>query len=224
MTNMAKKKSNKYKKDKVLQKNGFFKTIFLTCLTVALTKGCDLLFPSRISIKEVPIEHMVIEHSFDFGDASDDSLVNMRIDNLIKLEQIESKLNSKVEEIVTNQVLLDNVCPNAKGYTLGNSSPYCTIDLIHTKTGFIDSKLKFLDITILNQISFVGVKVFREKDDGSKVFVMDINYLPKIDNTMRIANTLTTGSYLFEIGFTFKKDVNDKYPTFYQQKKYLSII
>ena len=69
---MAKKKQTKSKKDcrgkeKESHKKEILNTVIVAFLTVILTKGCDLLIPSRIKFKDVPIEHMVVEHSFDFG-------------------------------------------------------------------------------------------------------------------------------------------------------------
>ena len=227
---MAKKKQKKKKKDcrgkeKESHKKEILNTVIVAFLTVILTKGCDLLIPSRIKFKDVPIEHMVVEHSFDFGEVQEDSLLESRIENIIKLEEIEQKLDLRRNGFQTNRVLFNNVCPNAKGYTLGNSAPYCTVGLIQsTEGGYIDSKLVFFDNGIVDRISFVGIKVYRENNDGSSVFVMDVNYFPKADNTMRVANTLVKGKYKFEIGFTFKRDADKKYPTFYRQSKLMTVI
>lgn len=227
--NMKKKKRTKRNNNFRREENDSHKKmnlypVFIAVFSIILTKGCDLLIPSRIRFKEVPSESIVVTHSFDFGKGQNDSLLESRIGNIIKLEEIEQKLNLERKGAQTNQVLFNNVCPNAKGYTSGNSSPYCSIDLIQSKDGFIDSKLVFFDNDIIDKISFVGIKVLRESNDGSCVFVMDINYLPKVDNTMRLANTFDKGKYIFEIGFTFKKDIDKKYPTFYMQRKRLSIV
>jgi len=110
---MAKKKQTKSNKDcrgkeKESHKKEILNTVFIAFLTVILTKGCDLLIPSRIKFKDVPIEHMVVEHSFDFGEVQEDSLLESRIENIIKLEEIEQKLDLRRNGFQTNQVLFNN--------------------------------------------------------------------------------------------------------------------
>lgn len=209
--NKSKKSSNKNFKLKSV-----FSTICITVMTVVLTKALDSLFPSKVSFSEVPVEHINIEHSFDFGTYSSDSAINRRIMDLAKIEELENKIDKKTTQ-KPNEIIHDNLSINAKGYSLMNSRAYCSVDIVNSNNGTMDCILSFFDPSIVKDVCFVGVKICRINDDGKKSYVTDCNYKPKDINIMRFSNSFPSGIYSFEIGFTFKKDIEDKYPTFYYQ-------
>lgn len=215
------KKKRKNNETTINIKNALF-TILLTILTVVLTKVFDYLWPSRVSFNEIPTENIVINHSFDFESQLNDSILAARMSNLLKVEQIEERINIR-ESDKSNTVYLENLCPNAKGYSLRSSIPFCRTELKQTSEGFIDSVLDFFDPTIVNNVYFVGLKISQIDSEDKHVYVLDNNYIPRAHNILRVANSFQPGTYEFEIGFTFKKDKDKTYPEFYSQRKIFEI-
>lgn len=179
-----------------------------------------MLFPSKVSFKEVPVEKVIVEQSFDFGYNVDDSMMKQRLINIAQIEAIDEKLD---EDKRPNKIILGDMCPNAKGYTLGNSSPYCTVELNNSSDSIYDFYEYFFDQSIVEQVSFVGIKVEQVNADNSIRMIFDSNYYPKKNNVIRISSDLPSGNYNFRVGFTLKQDINKEFPTFYQQTIRLSI-
>lgn len=215
------KKKRKNKETTINIKSASF-TILVTILTVVLTKVFDCLWPSRVSFKEIPTEHIVVNHSFDFENQLNDSILAARMSNLLKVEQIEKRINIRESE-KSNTVYLENLCPNAKGYSLRSSIPFCRTELKQTSEGFIDSVLDFFDPTIVYNVFFVGLKISKIDSENRHFYVLDNNYIPRAHNILRVASSLQPGKYEFEIGFTFKKDKDKTYPEFYSQRKIFEV-
>lgn len=225
---MAKKKkpssqSNSYQRQKFRKDTAISKVwdVIIILLTIGLTKTCDHFFPSKLSISEIPTETVVVEHKFDFGEAESDSVLNMRLQNLAKVEELESKAKKHSN---VNKMLLDNVCSKAKGYSSGNASAFCDVSVLSDTDNFINIRLHFFEASIVEKVAFVGFKVFRvDPSSGKQYYVMDLMYEPQNDNLMKLSPTLKSGTYVFSVGFTLKKDISETYPTFYSIEKQISI-
>lgn len=195
--------------------------VIIILLTIGLTKTCDHFFPNKLSISEIPTETVIVEHKFDLGDAESDSLLNLRLQNLARVEELESKAKQQRN---VNKMLLDNICSKAKGYSSGNASAFCDVTILSDSDNFISIRLNFFDESIVEKVAFVGFKVFSvDPASGGKYYVMDLMYEPQKENLMKLSPTLKKGTYVFSVGFTLKKDISDIYPTFYSIEKQISI-
>lgn len=212
-------KTKRHKDNKNSKLKPILRTIGITLLTVLLTKALDSLFPSKISFVDAPAKTVNIEHSFDFGPSLSDSVLNSKLINLARIEELENKYTIQSDNS-PNEIISNTLCPNAQGYLQRNSMAYCSVDIVNSNDKTMDCLLSFFNQSIVDEVSFVGVKVCRIDSDGKKLFVADCNYKPRAKNLMRLTNNFPPGRYSFEIGFTFKKDISKKYPDFYYQTIY----
>lgn len=120
-----------------------------------------------------------------------------------------------------NLIMTNPEFPNAKGYSMGNAMPYFSIKMSPLNKTFIDFEFEFINNEILAQIYTLALKI--NKIEGNKrIYVLDENYYVKQDiNIIRINNMLPKGKFEINVGFTFIKDKNDEYPTFYRVVKYV---
>lgn len=234
MTKKNKKKSNSKKKNQSptsltnrvekrhISRIDVLLIILNAGVAVLVAKGIDIFIPTKVSFEQIPIEQVEITHSFDFGTEVNDSVLNNRLTKLSKIEVIEASIQKRNSSMF-NKIILDDPHLNNKGYAMGNSMPYCKTDVLITQDGFIDSYIDFFDSDIVEQIQYIGLKVFRISADDTRTYLLDLNYEPRANNILRISNNLGNGQFEFEIGFSFKKDMNNKYPVFYSQKKRINI-
>jgi len=81
---------------------------------------------------------------------------------------------------------------------------------------------KIFDKIIPNEPTIV--KEVTEVSDDKYVYVSENYYEVKhSNNTIGIVNNLDKGSFVIEIGFIFKDELNGEYPKFYRKKCYLEI-
>ncbi|MCI1721218.1 MAG: hypothetical protein LKM37_09505 [Bacteroidales bacterium] len=222
------------KKIKLISHKWWFRNLVIIFLTVFVTKACDRLFPSRtIFIHEKPDTINVV---YSYKSNHDN---NIAILNSLKNSDLQGKLDEKVHKLNEREVNENNdrrfenfaidgmsLQPNMPlpksvfsrmGYTIGDASPYFSGTISSTNSKYIDFKYAFFNDKIIKRIYCLGIKISNLDKNGA--YVMDTDYeVREANNWIRVLNTLESGKYEVNMGFTFIADKDEKYPTFYRLK------
>lgn len=190
-----------------------------------ITKACDKILPNDpIVIEKVP-DTINVVHAYE---PTADSILHSIIknpENDLETGIIETKIKEDTKrhsDKSFNQIMKSVSFPNAKGYSVRNSAPYFSLEMTGINSPFVDFVYNFFNEDIISEIYCLSIKVCRRQDE-ERVFVFEENYKMRIGrNAIRIKNIFTSGIYEIEVGLFFKKDINEQYPTFYREVKYIN--
>lgn len=195
-------------------------------VTLLFTKACDRIFPDAPVVVREVMDTIKIVHTYDFN-LDNDSIVNsklkIRLENIALSEQYDEKVKNKMTKNSSspNLIITSSVFDKAKGYSIGNAMPYFSLKMSSLDGHYIDFEYDFINNEILKEIYSLSLKIYKI-EDGKRIYVMDENYSVKRDkNLIRINNMLSQGRYEIQAGFTFKKDIDEEYPTFYRIERVL---
>ncbi|MFA6832119.1 MAG: hypothetical protein WCR36_07605 [Bacteroidaceae bacterium] len=211
-----------------IKQQALVKTLFWIIVTAIITllcnKSCDRIMPnSPIVIKEVS-DTVKVVHSYDFNSRNDSLTKEQLIRKLnnVKLAQSYEKIiiNNNKKEVIYNPIMLDANFPNSKGYMSCDASAYFSLSVSSLQKEYIDFKMSFIDPAILNDIYCLSLKICRIENE-KRISILDENYRVISTNHIRIVNNIPKGLFQIEVGFVFNKDINSKYPKFYNIAKML---
>ncbi len=199
--------------------------LFTAIVTVLVTKACDRILPNDpIVVEKVP-DTINVVHVYE---PSADSILRSMKENAeknIETSVIETSIKEDSKQFSDksfNQIMKSATFPNAKGYTVRNSAPYFSLEMSGLKSSYVDFVYNFFSENLVSDIYCLSIKVCRHQNE-QRVFVFEENYkVRKGRNAIRINNIFSSGKYEIEVGIFFKKDINEQYPAFYRETKYIN--
>src|SRR5690606_5334227 len=106
----------------------------------------------------------------------------------------------------------------SKGYTYGSSSAYFTSDCPSLDKEHLDIKIDFINPTIVKDIAYLRVNIYRFDNVNSKearTYILEELYEVKPENNViRLSNDFSKGKYEILYGFVFKDELSKTYPSF----------
>lgn len=238
-TRKQQKNKKKQKKQPLFQKSTEYKLmefieahyikvlsiLFTAIVSVLVTKACDRIFPDDpIVVEKVP-DTINVVHVYEPSTDSILRSIKEHAEKSIETSVIDTNTKDNLKQYSDkgfNQLMKSVSFPNAKGYSVRNSAPYFSLKMSGLKSPFVDFEYNFFNEDIISDVYCLSIKVCR-RQDGQRTFVFEENYkMRKGRNAIRINNIFTSGKYEIEIGFFFKKDINELYPTFYREVKYIN--
>tara|TARA_R110002033_G_C3863543_1_gene236656 strand:+ start:854 stop:1570 length:717 start_codon:yes stop_codon:yes gene_type:complete len=218
---------------KNIRNSGIF--VLGVIVTLLITTIWNKAIPETpVIVKEVN-DSIKIVHEYKIPEI-DDSLeltLERKLKNLELLNNYDKEIDKRIKNIenksknatIPNLISINNLNKyEYKGYSQGKSNSYFTLDCPNIDDSkFIDFKPNFFNPEILKDIAFFRLNIHEienAKGEKSRYSILTQFYNPKSTNNnfIRIENNLAKGKYEFFVGFTLKKDLNEKYPTFYLKK------
>lgn len=220
----------KGKKSKLMEfmKTHYIKVLsilFTAIVTVLVTKACDRIFPDEpIVVEKVP-DTINVVHVYEPSTDSILRSIKEHAEKSIEISVIDTNTKNNIKQFSDkgfNQLMKSASFPNAKGYSVRNSAPFFSLKMSGLKSPFVDFEYYFFSEDIISEVYCLSIKVCRRQDD-QRTFVFEENYkMRKGRNAIRINNIFTSGKYEIEVGLFFKKDIDEQYPTFYREVKYIN--
>ena len=230
-----KKKKNRVKKNLWLRireyvNKNYAKAIFFVIgifITVLITKTCDRIIPNPpVIVEKIPDSINVVHVYEPLSDSVWTTINRNNTENTVNAVVAKQTISNTNQNIlnngIVNKVMKSASFPKAKGYTAKSATPYFSIEMTDLNKSFVDFTFNFFNEDILSDIYCLSIKVFRNKGK-EKVYILDENYEKNNKgNTIRLNNIFTSGSFEIEIGFVFISDVNNEYPNFYREVKFIN--
>lgn len=199
-------------------------------VTILITKFFDKILPNEPTIVKEVTDTITLVHNYvEPKESIDPIVINEKIDVNLKKRNINFKETNSLEniEIPTYNLNIELNKPikiddkSWKGYVQGDISSYSIIECPDPNSKLLMFNIGMLNNDLLNDIAFFQCKIY--KVSGDKYIYVSDNYyeVKRTNNTIGIVNNLDKGSFVIEIGFMFKDDLNNEYPKFYRKKCYL---
>ena len=201
--------------------------ILTAVVSAVITKACNRIIPDPPAIVEKVPDTINIVHVYE---PLADSALNLSqkqieriVDDAVNKQVSNRKIKNSINDNNVNIISKDFSFPNAKGYSPQSAAPYFWLEMTDKSQPYIDFICHFFNDAIIEEIYCLSIKVFEIQKDGGRVYILDENYKKqKGDNIIRLNNIFSSKNYEIEVGFTFNRDRDSKYPNFYREARYIN--
>lgn len=198
-------------------------------VTLIFTKTFDKIFPSDPIIVKEYTDTVKIVHDYKIPNELNNDSVKIELQKKIKNLELLNNYDRQIKEKIALSKQENGEIPNliltnsknnikGKGYTYGSSSAYFTSECSNLNTDFLEIKINFLNPSIIKDIAYLRVNIYRFDDkasDEARTFIIEELYeVKQQNNIIKISNDFSKGKYEILYGFIFKDELTKKYPTF----------
>lgn len=198
-------------------------------VTIIFTKIFDKIIPNDPVIVKEYTDTVKIVHDYKIPyELNNDSVrheLERKIKNLELLNNYDRQIKERIELTKKDDGFIPNLIITSRenrikgnGYTYGSSSAYFTSDCPDFNSDFLELKLDFFNPSIIEDIAYLRVNIYRINNKDSKevrTYILEELYeVRQQNNIIRISNDFSKGKYEILYGFIFKDEILKKYPSF----------
>jgi hypothetical protein len=133
-----------------------------------------------------------------------------------KLKVKISSTNEEIGKIESYNEIIEAPTFISKGYiSSGNTSNFQVFCPTDTISEYLDIKLKFIDIKIIEKISCIYIEILEIKQDRRYELIFSQTYIPKDGvNAFKIRNYFKNKNVNLSVGYFLKSEIEKEYPRY----------
>lgn len=198
-------------------------------VTIGITKFFDKIIPNDPVIVKEYVDTIKIIHEIPSLLNSDSSSeLEKKVKNLELLNNYDKQIKERISNIESknqfapNLIITNNIGNrNTEGYILRSTSSYFSSECPTLKDKYCDILIDFLNPAVTKDIAYIRVNIYRSvnnNDNAVQSISEELYEVRSTGNLIRINNDFDIGVYEVTYGFILKRDLKEKYPTFYAKK------